>query len=118
MAAKFLVFTTTAILLVTLILSTGIYAKKIHDTSIGNNTGYGTPTKIIVDNATVDASGSAVRLSGTVDHNEFSVLLNDKERKLPVVMKKTNEAIVYRYKTHQNNKYIYYAESQGTLKNY
>ena len=94
------------------------YAKESHETNVENNTGYGTPTKIVVDNATVVASDYDVSLSGTIKHDPISVILNDNELKLPVVVKKTHEATVYRYKTHQHNKYIYYAESQGTLKNH
>lgn len=117
-ADKILIFITIATFIIMVILGIAHYAKESYKTIVGNNTGYGTPTKIIVDNATVEANGHTVSLSGTIKHNSMSVTLNDNELKLPVVIKKTNEATVYRYKTHQHNKYIYYAESQGTLKNY
>lgn len=83
-----------------------------------NDDGYGKPDKVIVDNATVSSSDRAVRLSGTINDKPISVTLQDYHYKLPVVMKKTGEAIVYRYKGYQKNTYAYYAETQGTLKDY
>ena len=120
MNSKFLVGAVFVVLIIVGIPSMAIYAKDSYNAAfhISSNDGYGKPDKVIVDNATVTSSDRAVRLSGTIDDKPISTILQDYHLKLPVVMKKTGEAIVYRYKGYQKNTYVYYAESQGILKDY
>lgn len=120
MKSKFLVIAGIVFLLFLGVSSIANYTKNSYNAAIhiSRNDGYGRSTKVIVDNATVMSSDHAVRLSGTIDGKPISTTLQDNRLKLPVVMKKTGEAIIYRYKGYQKNTYVYYAESQGTLKDY
>ena len=120
MNSKFLVGAVIVFLIIVGIPSMAVYTKNSYNAAlhISSNDGYGRPDKVIVDNATVTSSDRAVRLSGTIGDKPISTILQDYHLKLPVVMKKTGEATVYRYKGYQKNTYAYYAESQGTLKDY
>lgn len=120
MNSKFLVGAVILFLIIVGIPSMAVYTKNSYNAAlhISSNDGYGRPDKVSVDNATVTSSDHAVRLSGTINDKPISITLQDHHLKLPVVMKKTGEATIYRYKGYQKNTHVYYAESQGTLKNY
>lgn len=79
---------------------------------IRNMFGYGRPTKIILNKATLatssDLLGSSVKVSGWYQGKALSVTLIDNN--LPIQDKNKDEIVIYRY-----NKDKYYSQDQGYL---